>query len=391
MDRWLPLLDRQGIDLLGPRASLVDLGHATPAAALAAAGGPPRDGRGPLLVAVNDPARATDTAPALAALRASIGDGPMRVVVATGSHVHGDDARRAHEERLRSAAGEPTEWRWHDPADEAQAEIGGYRADPWLAEAGDVVAIGSVEPHWFAGLTGAHKTLSVGLMSAKGIARSHRLALDPAARPLRLAGNPVHEEIARTAAALLQDRRALGLAHLGDRWVAGDPLATTEACLEAARRRWEWRVAAPLDFLVAVVDPPLDRVLYQAEKGLKNSEHAVQGGGAIVIDAGCAGGIGPRRFVDLLARAPDHAAVVAALGGDGYRLGDHKAARWRALQERGVEICVVSSALPEDDVRAAGLRTFAGAAQATEWLAARYSRGAVVADAAHTVVSVGEK
>ena len=71
MDRWAPLLDRDGVDLLGPRGGphgdLIDLGHATPEAALHSAAW--QSTGGPLLVAVNDAARATNTGPALAALR----------------------------------------------------------------------------------------------------------------------------------------------------------------------------------------------------------------------------------------------------------------------------------------------------------------------------------
>ena len=143
--------------------------------------------------------------------------------------------------------------------------------------------------------------------------------------------------------------------------------------------------------LVCHVLPPLDRSLYQAEKALKNSEHAVRDGGAMVLVAACPDGVGPRRFVDLLAAAPDEASARAHIEERGYRLGDHKAVRWRSLQARGVRIGLVAPAFPEADAQAAGLRVFREAAQARAWAREQFGNAARVVnvpDAAHTVVHV---
>jgi hypothetical protein len=389
---WSDALDGLDVTILSPAGSPSSAGHDAPSAALAAAGGLPSSApETPLLVAVNDADRSTITAPALAAVRDAAGSRPLRVLVATGSHVFSDDVKERFAAPLREAAGPGVELRWHVAGDEHHAMVGEWSVDSWLAEARDVVGIGSVEPHWFAGLTGSYKTLSIGLLPREAIARSHRLALEPTARPLRLEGNPVHEEIARTAHGLLEGRAVVALDHLGECWAGGSPLENLRTLLHAARARWGCTVREPLDFLVTRIRPPLDRVLYQAEKGLKNSEHAVRDGGAIVIDAACEDGVGPRRFMDLLLAAPDAASARAVIDRDGYRLGDHKAVRWRVLQERGVAIAAIAPGFPPAEAAAAGLTILADATAAGGWLRQRLasgSRGAVVEDAAHTIVEV---
>jgi len=362
--------------------------------ALALAGGAPNSSLDTsLVVVVNDPDRDTDSASALHAIRADVGNRAIRVVFATGSHVWGDAARAAHEAPLRAASGAPTEFVWHDGVAGAHVAVGPARLDAAVAGARDLVGVGSVEPHWFAGLTGAHKTLTVGVMHRDDIAASHVHAMSAHARPFRLDGNPVHEGFVRALAALCDGRRVVALNHVGPRWFGAAPLACLAQAAAVARARWSRIVSPPLDFLVAVVDPPLSRTLYQAEKGIKNSESAVADGGTILLDAACELGLGPDRFFQMLLAAPDVETSRRLIDRDGYRLGDHKAHRLRALQARGVRIGIVSADFAKATADAAGLQCFASRDEAASMLRARVStrhrgapRGAVVEDAGNMVV-----
>ena len=107
MSGWTEALDGLDVTTLAPRgAEGAAGGYATPAEALAAAGGVPSSAPDtPLLIAVNDPDRSTDSAPAVAAVRAAVPDRALRIVVATGTHTHDDTRRRRHEEPLLAAAG----------------------------------------------------------------------------------------------------------------------------------------------------------------------------------------------------------------------------------------------------------------------------------------------
>lgn len=367
-------------------------GSGSAAEALAAAGGPPAgDGGGPLLVLVNDPARATDSASALRAIRAAVGDRPLHLLVATGSHRFSAEVRQRHERELLAAAGSSTQIAWHDALDDPHVVVGPGRIDARLAAARSVVAIGSVEPHWFAGLTGAHKTLTIGVMAREDIAANHRLALDPAAAPLRLAGNPVHEAVVRQVRAIEEGRHVLGLVHLGGRWFAGPVLDCLDQAAPAARSRWLHTVDGPYDLVVAHVDPPLDSNLYQADKGVKHTECAVRDGGCLVLVAECGEGIGPDRFVELLRAAPDAAAARGWIDREGYRLGDHKAVRLRALTDRGVALALVSRSMDPERAAAAGFTALPSLHSARRWAQERIGAAPdtlEVRDAGHLVVAV---
>ena len=67
-----------------------------------------------------------------------------------------------------------------------------------------MLVVGSMELYYFAGVTGAHKTLSVGVMSYGSLRENHEKALSPHASGLKLEGNPVYERIAAVVESFLQ-------------------------------------------------------------------------------------------------------------------------------------------------------------------------------------------
>lgn len=308
------------------------------------------------LVLVNDRARVIHCAlPQL--LHELRGVAPaQRVLVATGTHA-GDAA--AESARL----GCPV--LLHDCDDAAaHADVGGYGVDRRVLEASCVIAIGSVEPHYFAGWTGAHKTLGVGVWDRATVTANHEHACDVAAQPLDTGdGNPVAAGIRRGVRAFLeQGPPTLAVNHVLDPqgvplaagW--GEPYAALGQVLPQARARCAHEQPQAVDVVVARVEGPLSRSLYQADKGVKNHEAVVKDGGLLVLAAELPDGLGPDRFVRLLEQAPTVAAAREVIARDGYTLGDHKALRWRALEARGVRIVVASASLDPAAVRAAGIR-----------------------------------
>jgi nickel-dependent lactate racemase len=369
---------------------------------------------GELLVVVNDDQRPTATAPVLAELCAradEVGaDGlRLRLLVACGTHAPGAAARQAHEARVAGALARQRRLAgvaWHDARAEGRLRgVGTWRLHELVVAAPQVVGVGSIEPHYFAGATGAHKTLTVGVASFDDVERNHRAALSADAAPLRLAGNPVHEGIAAAVEALGRGRRVLAVNEVVcggalQACLVGAPLEALRAGLPVVERLWARRAEQPLDVVVARVAPPLDRDLYQADKGIKNVEAAVRAGGVLVLEAACSAGEGPDQFLRLLEEAPTHAAALAVLEARGYRLGDHKAVRLRALTDpavRGVRVAVLAEAeAGAAAARRAGLAAFTDAAAAAAWVRDALGasapgsgawRGAVVEDAGHTVLA----
>ena len=317
-----------------------------------------------LSVIVNDPQRHTDSRAVLRLLAGRTDLRQLRVLVATGTHRFGAGERRAFQEQL--TAGLPgAEVRWHDCRDAALVPVaeGGWRGHPWLLEGPALLAVGSVEPHYFAGLTGAHKTVTVGCASWHDIESNHAGALEAASRPCRLAGNPVFEGVVRMLADLsaCREAAAVDLVQVEGEVIAaagGPVLSALESVRAAAEEGFVRRIGAAADAIVAEASGPLGRSFYQADKAIKNNESAVRDGGTIVLVAGCEDGIGQDHFVRLLEEAPTAQAARQIVARRGYRLGDHKAVRLRALTDpagRAVRIYLVSDGLSDSHARVLGL------------------------------------
>ena len=326
-----------------------------------------------LTVLVNDPQRHTDTAAVLAELTCRVAPVNIRLLVATGTHRFDAEARREFERRLCGDIG-VVQIAWHDAKAQKWVDVGGlWRGHPWLTESPPLLAIGSVEPHYFAGFTGAHKTLTIGCAAHGDIEANHAHALDAACRPCRLEGNPVHEGVSRMLATLAGTREgtvaALNLVQVGEHVVAafgGDPLACLAEATSVAREHFLCSIDGPADAIVAEASGPLSRSFYQADKAVKNNEWAVRDGGAFVLVAHCEDGVGQDPFMALLREAPTYADAVDVVRRRGYRLGDHKAVRLRYLTDpacRNVRLFVVSDGLADEQARLAGM-TRAGSVDA---------------------------
>jgi nickel-dependent lactate racemase len=319
-----------------------------------------------LTILVNDPQRQTLSRPVLEAIASLFDPARTRILVAAGSHRFSSEARAAFARKLTGDM-PYAEVRWHDSYGNGLSAIdapGGWIGHPWLIDPGGLLAIGSVEPHYFAGFTGAHKTATIGCASYEDIQRNHSHAADPCCRPCRLDGNPVYMGICAMVESLRSSRSSLAAVNLvqaGDRLVrafGGDIMETLHPASECARRVFVRHIEAPADCIIAEVAGPLAASFYQADKGIKNNEWAVRDGGCLVLVAPCPDGVGQDRFMKLLHEADTYASAVAAVEKRGYRLGDHKAVRLRYLTDpkhRAVRVFVVSHGLGASDAATLGV------------------------------------
>jgi nickel-dependent lactate racemase len=343
-----------------------------------------------LLVVVNDAYRPTPTATMLAALAPLLhGAGECRVLVATGMH---PAPGRADVERLVGDAASSFECFVHRA--EAPGELWDTFEDgaplelnPLVRWADRILLLGSVEPHFFAGFTGGAKQLLPGVATRRAIEANHRHATHDNCRPCRVADNPVAAPIRKTAR-LMGERLASCQAVAapgGWEYFAGSEMPTFEAatarCVETSR------VTFPrsLDLLIAVVDEPLDRNLYQLQKGFENHQWVVRDGGALVLVSACREGVGNDFFSALADRYPDWRAL-PRWEDQSYSLGLHKL--YRTARTRARIDLFLWSTLPEDVVRKFYLEPVC---DLDSWLAGRVTPGmhvGLVRDAAHTVSEV---
>ena len=356
-----------------------------------------------ITVLLNDPDRFTDSRLALEVIQEiarARGLAPrFRILFATGSHVFDADKKQAHEQSCLPSATSFEKRDWHDARNPSVVRsVGEAELHHWVVEAEHLLVVGSMEPHYFAGVTGAHKTATVGVMSYESLRKNHYHAMSPQAASFALDGNPVHGGIAAILERLSENKYlfAINEVLMGGKLVActaGEPLQALTSGLPHVERIFSYRMARPADLVIARVAPPLDKNLYQADKGIKNVEMAVRDGGVILLEAQCAEGVGPDRFMKLMEKAPTHEDAVEVVESEGYRLGDHKAVRLRALTgRRGVRLGIVSSHLSEPQALLAGLEPLASLENASRWaiacLGEKAKTAALVEDAGNMTLSL---
>ncbi len=296
-----------------------------------------------LLVILNDATRPTPTPAVLDAVGDELEGKDARFLVATGAH------RGPTEEEYRQILGRHygrfrNRIEAHDARDNANlVDLGHTRngtpilLNRTLVEADRVVAIGSVEPHYFAGYTGGRKAFLPGVAGFETIQANHRLALDPRARALALADNPVSQDM-DDALRLLPGGvfsimtvldKAQGLAGC----FAGDIRASFAAAVEKANSIFAVRLPSRADIVISVARHPMDIDLYQAQKAIDNGALALADGGILILVASCRDGVGDRAYIELLGSSRGPAEAMERIA-SGYRLGYHKAAKIAQVASR---------------------------------------------------------
>ncbi|MEW5993015.1 MAG: lactate racemase domain-containing protein [Candidatus Zixiibacteriota bacterium] len=266
---------------------------------------------------------------------------------------------------------------------------GGVWVNQAVAAARQVLVIGSVEPHYFAGFTGGRKSIFPGLADFETIGRNHILANSLDAAPLRLQGNPVAEHL-DSLFSLLDREKFFGIQLVTDtsRRIAGVFCGRLDnafaRAVTLAEQVYAHRISRQYDLVLCEVLPPLDANLYQVQKALENTQTAARDGGDLIILSACTEGIGSPYFFELAANWNPE--TNEAIDGK-LHFGSHKLSRVVAIGRRiGILLC---SRLAPDVVRQVYYEPLD---KLQDFL---YSRGqeceicnmAVVRDAAHTVLT----
>ncbi|MDD4053187.1 MAG: lactate racemase domain-containing protein [candidate division Zixibacteria bacterium] len=300
--------------------------------------------RGKPLVVVNDAFRPTPTGKILAALQSYDPSFRADFVVACGNHPKPSPSDM---ESIFDGYSLPADSRlfFHDSRDRKTmvpaGEIDGQTVylNRVLFGYPSVMVIGSVEPHYFAGFTGGRKSLIPGLCDFETTRRNHALAVSPEARPLRLNGNPVAENLDRLMG-------LLSLSHLFSIQIVagrnqkildcfcGDLAASFAEAVILSEQVYSFPLEKTYDLVVAEMRPPLDRNLYQLQKGIENCVAAVRDGGTLIVVSPCREGIGNDEFYRLAERLRTPETVLAQAAAENPPLGIHKLCRIVRLSRR---------------------------------------------------------
>jgi nickel-dependent lactate racemase len=291
-----------------------------------------------LLVIINDATRPTPTSKILKYLLPVLSSHPdVKFLVATGVH------RAPTEEEYKFILGDTYEvFRRrvyaHDARkDEDMTYLGKSKngtemyINKLVSEYKNILVIGSVEPHYFAGYTGGRKSFLPGVASYKTIEMNHKLALSDEACSLALDGNPVNEDMI-DAMNVLKDLNVFSIQTVltGDHKLfavtAGDLIKSFDAAISYAQQVFCVPLKQKGNIVISAAPYPMDIDLYQSQKALDNGKLALEDGGILILVSKCRDGVGEDSFLQLLCRADSPKKILDILDNE-YKLGYHKAAK----------------------------------------------------------------
>ena len=296
------------------------------------------DRKDKILVIINDATKPTPTSKILKYLLPVLSSHPdVKFLIATGSH------RPPTEEEIKFILGDTyTFFRRktyvHDAKKpERLIKIGTTKSGTEVSinklaeEYGNILVIGSVEPHYFAGCTGGRKAFLPGIASFETIEMNHKYALSDKACFLKFKGNPVHEDMT-DAIRFLKDYNIFSIQAVQDfehniyAVTAGDIIESFNAAIKFVKDVYCVPIKEKANIVVTVVNHPMDINLYQSQHALENAKLALEEGGIIILVSKCRTGVGSETFVELLSKSDTPEDVMKLLGGK-YKLESHKSVR----------------------------------------------------------------
>jgi len=294
-----------------------------------------------ILVIVNDGARNTPTDIVIAAIYDEIKKKNVKFIVAVGTH------REPIEKEYNKIFGKfYTEFKdrviCHDAVNDEMTKLGTttrgtpVKINSEVIKADGVIVISSVEPHYFAGFTGGRKSFLPGVAAYDSIEKNHSLALLEEAKICNLEGNPVHEDMKE--AANLVPAPTFCILSVLDSFdkifyaASGNIHSTLQAASQEVINIFSPAVQSKCDIVIAVNQPPLNRNLYQSQKGLENCKNILKEGGIFILVSSCLEGIGNSAFYELLSscQSPEEVLKIIEVN---YKLGFHKAAKFVSFMQ----------------------------------------------------------
>ncbi|MBD3168564.1 MAG: nickel-dependent lactate racemase [candidate division Zixibacteria bacterium] len=325
-----------------------------------------------LLIIINDHTRFTPSGLILAGLKEYLDKiDRIEVLIATGTH------RAPTEDELKKLLGSTYSkykgvTRAHDCLDDSQHYLAGKLSsgiDVYLDNSVDIfdniLVIGSVEPHFFAGYTGGRKGIFPGVALKQSIIDNHVKAIDRDVQPMEL-DNPIHRDMDEVIN-LLPGKNIFSIqtVHNPDRSIAGlfcgEIHRSFSEAVELAERIYVRDVDKLYDIVIAVVSSPLDIDLYQIQKSFENTKFGVKPGGVIILVSECRDGVGPDDWLRLSSRYNSSTEVLENAQ-DARMFGFHKLYRPARFMENsrifvvsGVENYFVKSVFltPKQDLQSA--------------------------------------
>ncbi len=221
-----------------------------------------------------------------------------------------------------------------------------------VAEADRRISLGNIEYHYFAGYSGGIKAIFPGCSTPEAIQANHSMMTNEKACTGNLDGNPVRDDLEEAIAicptdfivnVVLNEKKEIIYT------VAGDVIEAHRRGCEFLDKLYQVPIPAKADIvLVSQGGAPKDLNLYQTQKALDNSKHAVKDGGTIILVGSCRERFGNKIFEEWITNAQKPSDLIQRVH-EHFQLGGHKAAAIALVQQKA-DIKLVSE-MDDDTVR----------------------------------------
>lgn len=217
-----------------------------------------------------------------------------------------------------------------------------------VAKADRRICVGNIEYHYFAGYSGGAKALFPGTSTPQVIQANHSMMVDERAHAGNMDTNPLRQDIDEAAAVcgidfilnvILDEHKKIIHA------VAGDVKEAHRAGCRYLDSLYAVEIPERADIvIVSQGGAPKDANLYQTQKALDNSKHAIKDGGSIILVGACQEGMGSAIFEEWMTQAGQPEDLIERIRKE-FKLGGHKAAAIAQILKRA-DIRLVSEMDP---------------------------------------------
>ena len=194
----------------------------------------------------------------------------------------------------------------------------------------NIIVIGSVEPHYFAGYTGGRKAFFPGVSSFKTEVLINKVTEVAQKQGVKLTqeGIKILANCVGNDSLLLWQEMAKLAIYQGDNHqpLNGDIIKSFNSLIKYANKIYCVPIKEKGNIVVTVAPYPMDINLYQSQHAIENGSLALENGGILILVSKCRNGIGNDAFLYLLSKVKNYEEIKKLLN-ENYNLGDHKSAR----------------------------------------------------------------
>lgn len=236
-----------------------------------------------------------------------------------------------------------------------------------VAKADRRICLGNIEYHYFAGYSGGAKAIMPGVSTRAAIQANHSRMVEEEARTGNIKTNPVRIDIDAVEKFVPIDfivNVVLDSSKKIIKTVAGHYIdAHREGC-RFLDSFYKINIKEKADIVITTPGGyPKDLNLYQAQKALDNSKHAVKDGGIIILVASCKEGLGEKVFEQWMLNFEKSEDMIEEIKRN-FQLGGHKAAAIAMILKKA-KIFLVSE-LDPDFVRSIFMEPFSDVQSAVD-------------------------